>query len=237
MARPPSLAHERSLLLDGAELVAGMDEVGRGALSGPVTVGVVVVDASVRRSLAGVRDSKLLNPAARDALVPRVHRWAVDVAVGHASPAEIDDVGIIGALRRAGTRALGQLRRVPDVVLLDGSHDWLTRPPQQGLWSGDDDVGEVDVPPVVTRVKADLACSSVAAASVIAKCARDALMAELHEDLPVYGWCDNKGYATVDHREALAVHGPSRYHRRSWNLLPAERRCGGVGEPRERPAG
>ena len=127
-SRVPTLRHERRLLREGHALVAGMDEVGRGALAGPVTVGVVVVDATVRSAPSGVRDSKLLTPSARVALVPRLRRWAVAWAVGHAEPAEIDRYGIIAALRLAGRRALATLPDVPTCVVLDGSHDWLSPP-------------------------------------------------------------------------------------------------------------
>src|SRR5690606_27126659 len=127
----PTLRQERALLSSGARLVAGMDEVGRGALAGPVSVGVVVVDAATRTGPKGVADSKLLTPAAREAIAPAVRRWAVAWGVGHAGPAEIDEVGIIAALRLAGRRALAQVRQVcgdVDVVVLDGKHDWLSRP-------------------------------------------------------------------------------------------------------------
>jgi ribonuclease HII len=222
MAMPSaSLVVERQLLRAGAGLVCGVDEVGRGSLGGPVTVGMVLVDASVRRSLAGVRDSKLLTPQARLALVPRIQRWCVGYAVGHASAAEIDEVGIIGALRRAGLRALAALPSTPDVVLLDGSHDWLTPPAQASLLDSPDQDGEVPggpVPPVTTRVKADLSCASVAAASVLAKTERDAIMRSLADHHPEYGWAENKGYASPDHLEALRQHGPCAQHRRSWRL-------------------
>ena len=215
---PPAsvtLRVERQLLADGATLVCGVDEVGRGALGGPVSVGMVVVDASVRRSLPGVRDSKLLTPRARTELVPGIRRWAVAYAVGHASAAEIDEVGIIAALRRAGLRALAALPVEPDAVLLDGKHDWLTPPRQDSLF---DDPAGSDVPPVTMRIKADLTCASVAAASVLAKVERDALMVELGERHPRYGWAGNKGYASPDHLTALADHGPCAEHRRSWRL-------------------
>lgn len=126
--RVPTLREERRLLREGHLLVAGMDEVGRGALAGPVTVGLVVVDVSTRTAPPGVRDSKLLTPAAREKLVPRLSRWGVARAVGHAEPWEIDQVGIIAALRLAAGRALDQLPVRPTCVLLDGSHDWLTPP-------------------------------------------------------------------------------------------------------------
>src|SRR4051795_4283480 len=131
--RAPSLRVERSLLRERCGLLAAMDEVGRGALAGPASVGVVLVDAGVRTAPSGVRDSKLLTPSARQALVPRIRRWALASAVGHAGPDEVDAVGILGALRRAARRALAALPAVPDLVLLDGNHDWLTDPTSQGL--------------------------------------------------------------------------------------------------------
>lgn len=210
-----SLRVERQLLAGGATLVCGVDEVGRGALGGPVSVGMVVVDATVRRSLTGVRDSKLLTPRARTELVPRIQRWAVAHAVGHASAAEIDEAGIIVALRRAGLRALAALPVTPDAILLDGKHDWLTPPPQEGLF---DEPIDVSVPPVTMRIKADLTCASVAAASVLAKVERDAIMVDLGERHPRYGWAGNKGYASPDHIVALQDEGPCAEHRRSWRL-------------------
>ena len=163
-SRKPSLRVERQLQRDGHRVLAGMDEVGRGALAGPVTVGVVLIDESCRSAPTGVKDSKLLTPAARVAMVPRIRRWALAYAVGHASPAEIDEIGIIAALRLAGCRALASVDVQPDLVILDGNHDWLTAPDEVGLFAfaGDEAPRR---PPVTTMVKADLKCSSVAAAS------------------------------------------------------------------------
>ena len=129
----PSLRVERALQRQGHRLLAGMDEVGRGALAGPVSVGVVVIDETCRSAPAGVKDSKLLTSLARQRMVAPIRRWALAHAVGHASPAEIDAVGIMAALRLAGTRALAQLDVVPDLVILDGNHDWLTDPGRVGL--------------------------------------------------------------------------------------------------------
>lgn len=212
-----SLRVERAMLDSGVRLLCSVDEVGRGSLSGPVSVGMVLVDATVRRSLTGVRDSKLLTPTAREALVPRIRRWAVGYSVGHASAAEIDEVGIIGALRLAGRRALADLPEIPDAVLLDGSHDWLTTP-AQGLLFDDPSASAMASVPVTTRVKADMTCASVAAASVIAKTERDALMTALSRGYPHYGWHENKGYATPDHLAAIRRHGTCDEHRRSWRL-------------------
>lgn len=212
----PHLRHERQLLRDGARLVAGMDEVGRGSLAGPVSVGVVVVDARTRSAPRGVADSKLLTPAAREALLPALARWGLARAVGHASADEIDAIGIMGALRLAGRRALAQASLVVgpvDTVLLDGNHDWLTG----AATLFDDDSGELR-PRVHLRVKADRSCASVAAASVLAKCERDALMVALAPAHPAYRWEENKGYASPEHLAALRDVGPCVLHRRSWHL-------------------
>jgi ribonuclease HII len=231
----PSLRVERRLLREGHRLVAGMDEVGRGALAGPVTVGVVVVDAGTRTAPAGVRDSKLLTPAARQALVPALRRWGVARAVGHAEPAEIDALGIIAALRLAGRRALSALPVVPECVILDGSHNWLTgRPRSLALEDAEEPPRQEEClfeweatppgaarstdPAVRTMVKADRSCAAVAAASVLAKVERDAIMVERSSAYPGYGWALNKGYSAPEHIAALRAAGTCPQHRRSWSL-------------------
>ena len=230
VARRPSLRVERALQRDGHRVLAGMDEVGRGALAGPVTVGVVVIDESCRSAPQGVKDSKLLAPHARERMVPRIERWAVAHAVGHASPAEIDDVGIIAALRLAGCRALAATGIRPDLVILDGNHDWLTSPHDVGLLAFAHEE-TVETPPVTTMIKADLKCSSVAAASVLAKVTRDRIMVELGaegREYAEYGWVENKGYAAPEHMDALRRLGPSELHRRSWRLPGSMDETGGM---------
>ncbi|MEO7068903.1 MAG: ribonuclease HII [Nostocoides sp.] len=219
-SRKPNLRVERGLQRDGYPLLAGMDEVGRGALAGPVSVGVVLIDETCRSAPKGVKDSKLLPPAARERMVPPIQRWSLAYAVGHASPDEIDAIGIIAALRLAGTRALTTIAEagwVPDLVILDGNHDWLTDPGDVGLFAFTDDSAP-RVPPVTTMIKADLKCSTVAAASVIAKVTRDRMMVGLGAEHTAYGWIENKGYAAPEHMAALRIHGPTTHHRRSWNL-------------------
>lgn len=212
----PTLRIERSYQRLGARRVAGMDEVGRGALAGPVSVGVVCVDLDTGSAPTGVRDSKLLSPAQRRALVPRIRAWSAGFAVGHAEAEEIDAIGIIAALRLAGMRALAQLPDPPDLVLLDGSHDWLTAPDEVGLLALARD--QATTPPVQTLVKADRRCSSVAAASVLAKVTRDELMVTHAVAHPAYHFVDNKGYAAPEHLLALQHVGPCALHRRSWRL-------------------
>jgi ribonuclease HII len=145
--------------------------------------------------------------------------------VGHASAAEIDELGIIAALRRAGRRALAQLAVQPDVVLLDGNHDWLcdADPIQTASLFTMDHApwpGATTGPVVRTMIKADLRCSSVAAASVLAKTTRDALMRDYARAHPSYQWQENKGYAAPEHLCALRRLGPTVLHRTSWRLPP-----------------
>lgn len=212
----PSLRVERRMLREGRTTLACFDEVGRGALCGPVTIGAVLVTAETPTAPQGVRDSKLLTADARERLAPRIRRWATAHAVGHASSAEIDEHGIIAGLRLAGHRALAGLGVVPDAVLLDGNHDYLTTPAQTGLFAPPFEVDHV--PPVTTMIKADMQCAAVAAASILAKTARDAIMVALAADHPQYGWHENKGYSAPGHVAALAEHGPSPHHRVSWRL-------------------
>lgn len=218
----PNLRVERALQREGHRVLAGMDEVGRGALAGPVSVGVVLIDETCRSAPTGVKDSKLLTPATRVAMVPRIQRWCLGYAVGHASADEIDEIGIIAALRLAGCRALAAVHIRPDLVILDGNHDWLTAPGDVGLFAFAGDQAPT-TPPVTTMIKADLKCSSVAAASVLAKVERDAMMIAFAPDHPVYGWEVNKGYAAPEHMAALEAHGASVLHRRSWRLPGVER--------------
>ena len=145
--------------------------------------------------------------------MPRIRAWAAG-AVGASGPAEVDAVGVTGALRLAGLRALAQLEVAPDLVLLDGDRDWLTGPA-----AGRSAVGLLPEPVrVVTKVRADRTCASVAAASILAKVARDAFMIGLSADYPDYGWHANKGYGTAEHLEALARLGPTPHHRLTWRM-------------------
>ncbi|GAB76561.1 RNase HII [Austwickia chelonae] len=212
----PNLRLERALQRQGYRMIAGMDEVGRGALAGPVSVGVVCLGPSEGSAPSGVRDSKLLTAAARESLVDPIRRWAAGWGVGHAFPEEIDALGITGALRLAGRRAVENCGIRPDLIILDGKYDWFTDPATVGLLGMTDEAGPQ--PPVQTRVKADMTCSSVAAASVLAKVERDAMMVVEAERYPGYGWEGNKGYGSAAHLEALRGKGPSEWHRRSWNL-------------------
>ena len=190
----------------------GCDEVGRGAIAGPVAVGLSVIDATVRSIPDGLRDSKLVSEKKRDTLAPIAEEWSRCSAVGLATPQEIDELGIIRALGLAGRRALHALIDAGvsidgSVVLLDGSHDWLNPALTSRVH-------------VQTQVKADRDCASVAAASVIAKVHRDRLMISAHEQRPAYEWAGNKGYASAVHLAAVAEHGATDFHRQTWLRSP-----------------
>lgn len=211
----PTLRLERRLLRNGALSVACIDEVGRGALAGPVTVGVVVVSAGSARPPRRVRDSKALTADERAGLLPHIQEWAVAWSVGHASAGEIDSDGIMGALRTATMRALGALASRPDAILLDGDRDFLTARAQGTLWGEEP---AADFPQVTTVVRGDGRCVGIACASIVAKCARDELMVDLASDFPQFQWQQNKGYGTKEHLAAIERYGASSEHRRSWRL-------------------
>ena len=208
----PTLRHERVLLREGARLVIGMDEVGRGAIAGPVAVGLSIVDVDTPTAPEGLKDSKLLAEPRREELQPKVARWARHAAVGMASNERIEQIGIIAALGLAARRAIDAIRNegvdlTGAVVLLDGSHDWLTPAIDGAL-------------PVTMKVKADRTCAAVAAASVLAKVHRDRLMIVSDAVHPGYAWTSNKGYASAEHYAGIERVGASPLHRWSWLKQP-----------------
>lgn len=201
----------------GRRIVVGIDEVGRGALAGPVAVGACaleILDGRAPQLPDGVRDSKKLTARRREALVDPIRTSAAAASVGWASPAEIDELGIMPALTRAALRAIDALDIEIDAILLDGDVDVLTA----ALTTA-----ERPAPLVELRVAADRDCASVAAASILAKVARDARMVEIDAEAPDYCWASNKGYGSAAHREAIDRLGASEHHRRSWRLGSAPR--------------
>ena len=195
----PGIRFERELWDGGARLVAGIDEVGRGAWAGPLTVGVAVVPPD--RRIYKVRDSKLLTESEREALFDRVADWCIAWAVGHATAEECDRWGMTEAQRVAGRRAMRALGVTPDGLLVDGRWDFV--------------VGDR----VRTVVKGDQRCLSIAAASVLAKVIRDRIMRAEAEHYPHYWFETNKGYPGPRHLAALQAYGPSTIHRRSWVFM------------------
>jgi ribonuclease HII len=182
-----------------SRVVAGTDEAGRGCLAGPVVAAAVILPRDI--ALPGLDDSKKLSVEARNALVPEIHRLAAAVGVGQCTPAEIDELNVLWASMEAMRRAVLALEVAPDLVLVDGN-----REVPNATWAQE------------TVVKGDVKSLSIAAASVIAKTTRDAIMVELDGAYPVYGWAKHKGYPTAQHYAALEAHGPSPHHRRSFRL-------------------
>jgi ribonuclease HII len=217
----PTLQTESKLFERGNRFVIGIDEVGRGAIAGPVAVGVSLIDKQnphLNSWPEMLQDSKLMTPKSRAEIKQPLESWVENYAVGYSSNQEIDECGISEALKMAASRALRELlssdtlrsdfAKMGAVILLDGSQNWLGKQ-AAGL--------EVDL-----QVKADTTCVSVASAAVLAKLKRDSLM-ELHDlDYPEYGFAGHKGYASAKHIQALRSHGPSPLHRLTWltRILP-----------------
>ena len=235
MSRPvPDLSAEERLFAGGARSVAGIDEVGRGAWAGPVSVGVVVITDVAEPAPVGLRDSKLLSSAARERLIPAIVGWVAGRAVGHASAAECDGLGMRGAIALAASRAIEDLDEVPDAVIVDGPLDLLF-PSSLALSAAVASHRWRATPPRVVEaiVKADQTCATVAAASVVAQVARDHLMAELAESFPAFDLDRNAGYPSAAHQTALRGYGLTPLHRRSWKFvdtIPWER--SGADSPR-----
>jgi ribonuclease HII len=218
----PHSRHERALAGEGFELVAGLDEVGRGAWAGPVSVGVVVFPPG-RRPPRGLNDSKQLVEEHREALYPKIVEWCADWSVGHAGPEECDRWGMTAALRLAARRALAGLAHPPQALLMDGNHDYVTEPPPpSGPATPERPVPTPDgagSPYIRTVVRGDATCVSIAAASVLAKVTRDRMMRGLAPSFPAFDFDRNKGYPSPMHQTALAGFGLTSVHRRSWSYV------------------
>jgi ribonuclease HII len=201
MITSPDLRFERRLWRSGLKYVIGLDEAGRGALAGPVVVGAVCLPdhPQLKRELKGVRDSKLLSPDEREQLVPRIRVIAITWGVGYASSQEIDWLGIVPATRLAALRAMENIAVIPDYLLTDFRLE----------------LPELDLPQTAI-VKGDQLCLSIAAGSILAKTARDALMRQLDTEYSFYGLANHKGYATLRHRRAIMEMGFSPIHRKTF---------------------
>jgi ribonuclease HII len=192
----PGWKYERNLLESGCARVAGMDEVGRGCLAGPVVVAAVIL-APTRR-LAGLNDSKLLTELQREALFRMILRTAAAWGIGTVEAEEIDRINILNATRQAMARAVEALPIAPDHLLIDALR-----------------VPEIPIPQT-SIVHGDRLSASIAAASVLAKVVRDRVMARYDRIFPGFGFADHKGYGTAEHLAAVELHGPCALHRRSF---------------------
>ncbi len=202
LSRFPTLEFEQHLWNTGFSKIAGIDEAGRGAWAGPVCAAAVILspDPTVARTLNRVRDSKQMTPLERQAWAPRIQEAALAWGVGFALAQEIDTLGIVRATKLAANRAIDSLSLIPDYLLTD----YLLFP-------------ELDLPQTAL-VKGDRRSLSVAAASVLAKTARDALLRELDGEYPGYCFARHKGYGTCIHREAIKTLGICREHRKSYRI-------------------
>jgi len=199
----PDLTHELELWQAGVQIVAGVDEAGRGALAGPVAAGVVVLpnQHDLPQALAGVRDSKQMTAKDRRYWATHIESLAVACQVGFAGAEEVDELGIIPATRLAAMRAIARLPQLPGHLLIDAISI-----PGAGI-------------PETSLIKGDRRSLSIAAASILAKVQRDALMVEIDEQYPGYGFAAHKGYGTAHHRAAIEELGPCPIHRMSFAPL------------------
>jgi ribonuclease HII len=196
MRRFPNLDHENELKSQGYELIAGIDEVGRGALAGPVVAGAVILPHPANLSwLELVRDSKELDPRKRESLFALITEEAVAVGIGSISPQVIDSVNILKATKLAMMQAVGKLPRQPSFLIIDRVTLSQCPIPQRGITRG------------------DKLCLSIACASIIAKVTRDRMMEEFDQIYPGYGFAQHKGYGTGEHISCLRKLGPSPIHR------------------------
>jgi len=183
----------------GHRTVVGVDEVGRGAWAGPISVGAAVVPKETR--VYKIRDSKMLTEDEREALFDRIAEWCVAWSVGHAGPEECDELGMSAAQRLAAQRALAGLGVRPDRVLIDGNWDFV----------GGENTTRI--------VRGDATTVSISAASVLAKVTRDRIMREEAEHYPAFNFEGNKGYPCPVHKAALQAWGPTTLHRRTWAFM------------------
>lgn len=204
MRADPDLVFEISLWESGVQTIAGLDEAGRGALAGPVAVGVVMLPNNpplLTSTLSGARDSKQMTPLERESLAPKIREVALAWAVGFATSEEIDQQGIVRAVRLAALRALHQLTLSPQYLLTDFRLE----------------LPQLDIPQR-SILKGDARCLSIACASILAKTERDALMRQLDAQYPGYGLAKHKGYGTQAHCLAIERLGLSPLHRRSFRV-------------------
>jgi len=199
----PNLTFERALWEDDKQWIAGLDEAGRGAWAGPVVAAVIIFPqfANLEQNLWGVRDSKQMNVHQREFWAEIIREQAQAWGVGSAEHSEIDQLGILPATHLAMQRALGQLSATPDHLLIDALLLPNLETPQTAL------------------IKGDQRSLSIAAASILAKTTRDALMRQEDDSYPVYGFSRHKGYGTRFHQQALAENGPCAIHRMSFRPL------------------
>jgi len=184
-------------------LECGTDEAGRGCLAGPVTAAAVILPKNFKLNL--LNDSKQISEKTREYLKPIIEAEAISFAVTHLEPIEIDNINILNASIKAMQESILKLNPTPEYIIVDGNR-----------------FKPLHLIPYTTIVKGDSKYLSIAAASVLAKTYRDDYMNKIHEEFPMYNWKKNKGYPTIEHREAIKKYGTTKYHRMSFRLLPEQ---------------
>lgn len=184
-------------------LECGTDEAGRGCLAGPVTAAAVLLPNNFELEL--LNDSKQLSEKNREKLKPIIEDIAISYAVTHLEPKIIDEINILNASIKAMQKSILKLEPIPNYIIVDGNR-----------------FKPINNIPYSTIIKGDSKYMSIAAASVLAKTYRDEYMNKIHEEFPMYNWKQNKGYPTLEHREAIRKYGPTKYHRMSFRLLPEQ---------------
>ncbi len=188
---------------DKTKIEAGCDEAGRGCLSGPVVAAAVILPKNFRNEI--LTDSKQLSEKKRELLRPIIEKEALSWGVGIVSPEEIDEINILNASFLAMHRAIDKLKTTPNLLLIDGNRFNKYRKTDH-----------------VCVIKGDGKYLPIAAASILAKTYRDDIMKQYHEEFPHYDWNKNKGYPTKKHRQAIREFGSTKYHRKSFRLLPVQ---------------
>ena len=204
-------------------LECGTDEAGRGCLAGPVTAAAVLLPEAFENIL--LNDSKQLSEKNREKLKPIVEETAISFAVTHIFPNEIDEINILNASMKAMQESILKLNCKPEFIIVDGNRPLngkLGINQKTGKIFSQEEITILKSIPNISIIKGDSKYLSIAAASILAKTYRDTYMEKIHEEFPMYNWKKNKGYPTKDHREAIKKHGPCKYHRMSFRLLPEQ---------------
>ena len=185
------------------DMECGTDEAGRGCLAGPVTAAAIILPENFKLDL--LNDSKQLSEKTREKLKPLIEERAISFSVTHLEPLIIDDINILNASIKAMQESILKLNPTPNYIIVDGNR-----------------FKPINNIPYSTIIKGDSKFMSIAAASVLAKTYRDEYMNKIHEEFPMYNWKQNKGYPTIEHREAIRKYGVTKYHRMSFRLLPEQ---------------
>lgn len=204
-------------------LECGTDEAGRGCLAGPVTAAAVMLPDEFKSEL--LNDSKQLSEKAREKLKPIIEANSISFSVTHLEPKIIDEINILNASIKAMQESITKLNPLPNYIIVDGNSPLI---PKGGIKNKggkiftDSEIELLLSIPNSSIIKGDSKYMSIAAASVLAKTYRDEYMNRIHEEFPMYNWKQNKGYPTIEHREAIRKYGITKYHRISFRLLPEQ---------------